>query len=151
LVGALVQPDLGFDLEGVTIQQRADFLLPDKVIDIKTASKSPSRNPNGGYMMSEYHKLQTISYAIGAIRQGYDILLVQTIIAVTTKEPKIVCAVTEVIPEELEYVTNLYKMAAYKTENHGGFLIANRMSMMCSRKHCSYWNLCEEKYGGIVK
>jgi len=151
LVGSMPQPVLDFEINGIQVKQRADFLMPSRVIDIKTASKSPSKSFDGTYAMSEYHKLQLISYAIGAIKQGYDILFVENIIAVKTKTPKLVSVILEVTPEELDYVSKQYEVAYYKTQNHNNVFLANRLNPMCSRKSCSYWNLCEEKYGGKVR
>ena len=151
LIGAEIQPDLSFDMDGYRVEQRADFLLPTSVIDIKTAAKTPSRDGDGKYIMSAFHKMQTLSYAVGAIRRGHDILVVETIVGVKNKKPKIVRTQVEVTPEELDFIIKQYEVVSYKVKNHNNVLTANRLSMMCSRKNCSYWNLCEEKYGGKVK
>lgn len=32
-----------------------------------------------------------------------------------------------------------------------GVFIPNRNSFLCSKRYCKFWNICESKYGGIVK
>jgi hypothetical protein len=50
--------------------------------------------------------------------------------------------------EEMKVALTLYP-AAHEAMHHQRFM-PNRLSMMCSRRNCSYWRRCERDWGGEV-
>ena len=54
----------------------------------------------------------------------------------------------DVYAEEMKVAETLYP-AAQQAMRQQRFM-PNRLSMMCSRRNCSYWRHCEREWGGEV-
>jgi hypothetical protein len=67
---------------------------------------------------------------------------------VKTKTPQIISQTFQVTQEELRVPQTLYP-AAHEAMRQQRYML-NRLSMMCSRRNCSYWRHCEREWGGEV-
>jgi CRISPR/Cas system-associated exonuclease Cas4 (RecB family) len=127
------------EIGGVPVRGWIDLLdIEGRVIDIKTAKAKPSS-------VEPMHKFQVATYRYllpGAGATGRIDTLVKT------KTPQIVPQTFSITAEELRATETLYP-AAQEAMRHGRYL-PNRLSLMCSRRNCSYWRNCETEWGGEV-
>jgi RecB family exonuclease len=127
------------EIAGVRVQGWIDVLdVEGRIIDLKTAKVSPSGiEPMTKFQVATYRHLTPGAAGTGRV----DTL-------VRTKTPKIVVQNFEITPADLQAIHNLYPMAqqAMRLQNH----MPNRLSMLCSRRNCSYWRNCESEWGGEV-
>jgi CRISPR/Cas system-associated exonuclease Cas4 (RecB family) len=133
--------ELKFDGEigGVKVRGWIDLLdVEGRVIDIKTAKARPSS-------IEPMHKFQVATYSHlipGASGEGRIDTLVKT------KTPQVICQNFQITAEELRAVQTLYPAAQDAMQRQR--YMPNRLSMMCSRRNCSYWRHCEREWGGEV-
>jgi hypothetical protein len=91
------------------------------------------------------HKFQVATYAHltpGASGEGRVDTLVKT------KAPQVISQSFHITAEEMKVAQTLYP-AAQEAMQQQRFM-PNRLSMMCSRRNCSYWRHCEREWGGEV-
>jgi hypothetical protein len=127
------------EISGVPIRGWVDLLdVEGRVIDIKTAKARPST-------IEPMYKFQVATYAHllpGSSGQGRIDTLVKT------KTPQVISQSFQITEEELRVPQTLYPAAqeAMRLQRY----MPNRLSMMCSRRNCSYWRHCEREWGGEV-
>jgi len=127
------------EISGVRVRGWIDLLdVEGRVIDIKTAKARPSS-------IEPMHKFQVATYALllpGAAGEGRVDTLVKT------KTPQLISQSFKITAEELRVPQTLYPAAqdAIRRQRY----MPNRLSMMCSRRNCSYWRHCEREWGGEV-
>ena len=147
-------PNVDWTLKGIADVEEENGTIRDN----KTSGKSPSKNANGEYMpYSDDHKFQMLCYSISEKMDkgntaGEELWLDY---AIKNKYPKIIqVKVPSPTPEDLKYFQMLTSIAVRKIELlKKGTLPAlpNRGNMLCSKKYCGYWALCEKDFGGTVK
>ena len=127
------------EIAGINVRGWIDLLdVEGRVIDIKTAKAKPSS-------IEPMHKFQVATYAHlipGASGEGRVDTLVKT------KTPQIISQSFHITQEEMKVARTLYP-AAHEAMQQQHFM-PNRLSMMCSRRNCSYWRHCERERGGEV-
>jgi CRISPR/Cas system-associated exonuclease Cas4 (RecB family) len=109
-----------------------------RVIDFKTAKAEPSS-------IEPMHKFQVATYAHlipGSNREGRVDTLVKT------KNPQVISRSFHITEEEMKVAQTL-NPAAQEAMRQQRYM-PNRLSMMCSRRNCSYWRHCESEWGGEV-
>lgn len=123
---------------GVRVRGYVDLIdTHGRVIDIKTASKSPCGvRPEYSFQVATYQLL-------GATTSG-----ARVITAVKTKTPKVIEQTVDVDPEAVKMAERLYPLA--QEAMRAGYYFPNRQSILCSRKNCGYWRECEAEFGGRV-
>jgi CRISPR/Cas system-associated exonuclease Cas4 (RecB family) len=136
---AVVELKVDGEIGGVKVRGWIDLLdVEGRVIDIKTARAKPSS-------IEQMHKFQIATYShliAGASGEGRIDTLVKT------KTPQVVSQSFQVTSEEMRVAQTLYP-AAQEAMQQQRFM-PNRLSMMCSRRNCSYWRHCEREWGGEV-
>jgi CRISPR/Cas system-associated exonuclease Cas4 (RecB family) len=136
---AAVELHVEGEIAGVQVQGWIDLLdAHGRVIDFKTAKAKPTT-------IEPMHKFQVATYAHllpGAHREGrIDTLL-------KTRLPWAISQTFLITEEELKVPETIYP-AAQRAMRQQCYL-PNRLSMLCSRRHCSYWRHCEREWGGEV-
>jgi len=136
---AVVELKVEGEIAGVKVRGWIDLLdIEGRVIDIKTAKARPSS-------IEPMHKFQVATYSNlipGASGEGRIDTLVKT------KTPQVISQTFQITPEEMRAVQTLYPAA--QEAMHQQRFMPNRLSMMCSRRNCSYWRHCEGEWGGEV-
>jgi CRISPR/Cas system-associated exonuclease Cas4 (RecB family) len=136
---AVVELKVDGEIGGVKVRGWIDLLdVEGRVIDIKTAKARPSS-------IEPMHKFQVATYSqliAGASGEGRIDTLVKT------KTPQVVSQNFQITSEEMRAAQTLYP-AAQEAMRRQRFM-PNRLSMMCSRRNCSYWRHCEREWGGEV-
>ena len=136
---AVVELKVDGEIGGVKVRGWIDLLdAKGRVIDIKTAKARPSS-------IEPMHKFQVATYShliAGASGEGRIDTLVKT------KTPQVISQNFQVTTEEMRAAQTLYPAAqeAMRQQRY----MPNRLSMMCSRRNCSYWRHCEKEWGGEV-
>jgi CRISPR/Cas system-associated exonuclease Cas4 (RecB family) len=136
---AAVEIHVDGEIWGVKVRGWIDLLdVEGRVIDIKTAKAKPSS-------IEPMHKFQVATYAHllpGASGEGRIDTLVKT------KTPQVISQRFHITAEEMRAAQTLYPAAqeAMRKQRY----MPNRLSMMCSRRNCSYWRHCEREWGGEV-
>jgi CRISPR/Cas system-associated exonuclease Cas4 (RecB family) len=136
---AAVEIHVDGEISGVTVHGWIDLMdVEGRVIDIKTAKARPSS-------IEPMHKFQVATYAHllpGASGEARIDTLVKT------KNPQVISQSFQITPEEMRAAQTLYPATqeAMRKQHY----MPNRLSMMCSRRNCSYWRHCEREWGGEV-
>ena len=137
--------------EDYTIQTITDIVTQDAVIiDIKTAGKSPSKNPDGTYKMSVDHKAQGLIYDVAyKAKYGRDPFAIKFQYHVKNKNPKICDAFHISTPSELEFIKAQYDRVfkAIEVSKENNSFYPNRGYLMCSAKQCGYFEICHQEFG----
>jgi PD-(D/E)XK nuclease superfamily len=126
---------------GVHVQGYVDLLDANgTIIDTKTAAKKP-------YGISPDHRFQvaTYSHLLNGGNTGHGRID-------TVTKCKTVSAVQQsfdVDAADIKEVETTYPLVQAAMRN--GYYVPNRNSLLCSRKHCSFWRECESEFGGRVK
>ena len=136
---AAVEVRVDGEIGGVKVRGWIDLMdVEGRVIDIKTARARPSA-------IEPMHKFQVATYSHllpGASGEGRVDTLVKT------KIPQVISQNFQLTTEEMRAAQVLYPAAqAAMRKQH---FMPNRLSMMCSRRNCSYWRHCEREWGGEV-
>jgi len=108
------------------------------VIDLKTAGKKPSG-------ITPEHRLQVSTYAMvapGACGRGRRDVITKT------KTVGHYTTSFEVAASDRKYTERLYSITL--DQMRSGLIAPNRSSFLCSRRNCSFWQQCQEDYGGEV-
>ena len=137
---AAVELDVQGEISGVAVRGRVDVLdVEGRLIDFKTASRRPSSvSPDYAFQLATYR--QITPGASGAVR--IDSL-------VKTQTVQIVQQAYTVEEADIQATRVLYAMA--QKAMGSGMYCPNRQSMLCSQKHCSFWQHCEGEFGGRVR
>jgi len=136
---AAVELKVEGEIAGIRVRGWIDLLdVEGRVIDIKTAKAKPSS-------IEPMHKFQVATYA-HLIPGASGEARVDTL--VKTKSPQIISQSFHITAEEMKVAKTLYP-AAHEAMRQQHFM-PNRLSMMCSRRNCSYWRHCEREWGGEV-
>ena len=124
---------------GVLVRGRVDLIDDQgRVIDLKTAAKSPSGVPHRQRVqLATYKKLVP-----GCFGEA------QVITVVKNKTPKVVTTTATAGQADEEMIESLYPLA--QEGMRSGLYYPNRESFLCSRRRCSYWAACEKEFGGTV-
>lgn len=136
---AVVELKVYGEIGGVKVRGWIDLMdVEGRVIDIKTAKARPSS-------VDPMHKFQVATYShliAGASGEGRIDTLVKT------KAPQVISQNFQITSEEMRAAETLYPAAqeAMRQQRY----MPNRLSMMCSRRNCSYWRHCERDWGGEV-
>lgn len=124
---------------GVCVQGKLDLIDQHGVIrDIKTASKKSST-------ISMNHTFQMATYALLIDRPDAKVQVDQL---VKTKTPQLVQISRELTDQDIRAVETIYPLA--QDAMRSGYYMPNRSSLLCSRKNCAHWRICEKEYGGMV-
>ena len=136
---AAVELKVDGEIAGIRVRGWIDLLdVEGRVIDIKTAKARPSS-------IEPMHKFQVATYAhltSGASGEGRIDTLVKT------KTPQVISQSFHITAEEMKAALTLYPAAQEAMRKQ--CYMPNRLSMMCSRRNCSYWRNCEREWGGEV-
>jgi hypothetical protein len=137
---AAVELDVQGEISGVAVRGRVDVLDEDgRLIDFKTASRRPSSvSPDYAFQLATYR--QITPGASGEVR--IDSL-------VKTMTPQIVQQSYTVGEADLRATKVLFPMV--QEAMGSGMYCPNRQSMLCSHKHCAFWQQCEQEFGGTVR
>lgn len=145
-------PDVGYSFQGII--DREDGLKSEGLKDVKTRKQSPSLY-QGVYQPDYRDAIQLKSYAIAKLANKEPLKQIQIEYIIKLKEPKtIVVDVPHPSTRDLEYFK---KSLAWTYDIMIGFMedkypvIPNRFDMMCSRKYCNFWKICEDTFKGRVK
>jgi hypothetical protein len=124
---------------GVRINAILDVIDTEgKIHDVKTAKAAPSSiEPMYRFQVATYRRL-----AEGA--SG----LVQLDTLVKTKKPQLIAQPFEVTAADDRMIDTVYPLAQQAMRS--GYYMPNRLSLLCSRRHCAYWRRCEQEFGGKV-
>jgi CRISPR/Cas system-associated exonuclease Cas4 (RecB family) len=136
---AAVELHVEGEIGGIRVQGFIDVLdVEGRIIDIKTAKASPSRiEPMHRFQIATYRQLTTAASGKGRL----DTL-------VKTKTPKIVIQNFDVTEEDMRATQMIYARASEVMRSD--LYLPNRLSMLCSRRNCPYWRICESEWGGEV-
>ena len=136
---AAVELHVEGEISGVKVEGWIDLLdVEGRVIDIKTAKARPSGiEPMHRFQLATYRQLASGASGVGRI----DTL-------VKTKVPQLVSQNFAVTADDLRVIETLYPLAQESMRSE--LYMPNRLSMMCSRRNCSYWGCCEKEWGGEV-
>jgi CRISPR/Cas system-associated exonuclease Cas4 (RecB family) len=136
---AVVELKVDGEIRGVKVRGWIDLLdVEGRVIDIKTAkARSSSIEPMHKFQVATYSQLIP-----GASGEGRIDTLVKT------KTPQVISQNFRITVDEMRAVQTLYPATqeAMRQQRY----MPNRLSMMCSRRNCSYWRHCEREWGGEV-
>jgi hypothetical protein len=136
---AAVELPVSGSIGGVAVRGYIDILdTSGRVIDIKTAKKRPSG-------IRADHRLQVTAYKLlepRARAARIDTLVKSRTIAIVEQS-------FEVTPADERAAVVLYPLAHEAMQ--AGLYAPNRNSMLCSRKHCPYWERCMDDFGGEVR
>jgi RecB family exonuclease len=126
-------------LGGVRINGIVDVLdVNGKIIDTKTAKATPSSiDPMYRFQVATYRRLAPNASG-----------LVQLDTLVKNKTPKRVEQSFEITEADIRATDTIYPLAQQAMRT--GYYMPNRLSMLCSRRHCPYWRRCEKEFGGEV-
>jgi putative RecB family exonuclease len=109
----------------------------------KTTSRTP-KQANPADMLQTCAYSQGYRADTGEIEQAVEIDY-----AVKLKSPKIVSFSRQVERSEIEFFNRLMNQIVRGIEQE--FWIPNRQSIMCTRRACGYWQVCERDWKGRVK
>jgi hypothetical protein len=125
---------------GVRVQGVVDVLDEHgRILDLKTAKRSPSR-------IDHSQMIQLATYA--AVTPGArGTVRVDTL--VRNRSPRVVTFSGRLAERDFVAIERLYPLA--QDGMRSGYYMPNRTSMMCSRRNCSYWRVCEKEFGGAVE
>jgi putative RecB family exonuclease len=127
------------NIAGVPVRGRIDMLDDQgRVIDLKTAAKSPSGVPHRQRVqLATYKKL--VPGCFGEC---------QVITVVKNKTPKVMTMTVTASEADGQMIESLYPLA--QEAMRAGLYYPNRESFLCSRRRCSYWAACQAEFGGTV-
>ncbi len=135
-----VQHKVAGEIAGVKVHGYIDVVTEDGVvIDLKTAGRKPGQ-------MSIDYRLQLTTYDIlcahsrGQARLEY---------MIKTKIPKTHRQSIDIGVADIKFAESVYPMAQEGMRD--GLYPPRRNSNLCSRKYCSFWQRCEEDFGGTVE
>jgi CRISPR/Cas system-associated exonuclease Cas4 (RecB family) len=124
---------------GVKVQGIIDLIDQHcKIRETKTSGRT-SRTLSAG------HKFQLTTYAMLTPKPCSGI---QRDELVKTKTPKLVSIADTVKDADVQHVETMFPLL--QDSMRSGYYFPARDSYLCSRKHCGYWRLCQEQYGGTV-
>ncbi len=137
---AAVEMDVQGEIAGVPVRGRIDLLdVEGRLVDIKTACRRPSCVPwDYAFQLATYR--QITPGASGEAR--LDTL-------VKTNAVQLVQHSYVVDDADLRATQVLYPFIRESIRN--GLYLPNRDSVLCSRRHCPFWQHCQEEYGGTVQ
>ena len=136
---AAVEMDVQGVIGGVPVVGRIDLIdVQGRLVDIKTASRRPSCVPwDYAFQLATYR--QVTPGASGEAR--LDTL-------VKTNAVQLIQHSYVVGDADLRATQVLYPFIQEAIRN--GLYLPNRDSVMCSRRHCAFWQHCQKEYGGTV-
>ena len=136
---AAVEIQVEGEIAGVRVQGWIDLLdVNGRIIDIKTSARKPSC-VDSEYIFQIATYVQLTPGASGEAR-------VDTL--VKTKRPGLVIQSFTITEQDLQSTRALYPLAQRIMRSK--LYMPNRLSLMCSRRNCSFWRHCEEEWGGEV-
>jgi hypothetical protein len=136
---AAVEEKVEGTIAGVRVQGRVDIRETDGTIrDIKTACRRPSG-------VSAAHRFQLATY-VQITPEATGAACVDTL--VKTKEPQLIQISHSIEDAEIRQTQVMYPLV--QDAMRGGLYVPNRASNLCSRKHCAFWKVCQNEFGGTV-
>ncbi len=124
----------------ITLSGQIDLIDSNNfLIDHKTTKRTPSGISEGYVLQQTSYKLLAEAHGIEIQRNMIDYLVKKT-------QPDI--KRFEVTPQP-DFLSNILNIMISTISNET--YTPNRTGMLCSRKYCNYWQICEKKYGGRVK
>lgn len=125
---------------GVKVNLRLDVLEADgTLVEIKTAAKTP-KAIEGPHAIQLAAQVLCTPGASGRVR-------VDTL--VKNKTPLLVALPMDMTQQDLLAPERLYPLA--QAGMRSGHYMPNRTSMLCSRRNCAYWRVCQDEFGGRVE
>jgi RecB family exonuclease len=124
---------------GVRINARLDLIdVAGKITDVKTAAATPSSiDPMYRFAVATYARL-----APGASGE------VQLNTLVKIKTPKNHPQAFKIDEADNRMLDTVYPLTQQAMRS--GYYVPNRLSLLCSRRHCAFWRRCEKEFGGTV-
>ncbi len=135
----LVEHPIAGAIAGVKVRGILDLIDTDGVIvDFKTSSKKPSAiEPGHVFQLATYTQITPGASGRAACKT-----------LVKTKTPQLVNQPYEVTDQDRKLTENLFPLVQEAART--GIYCPNRGAMFCSRAQCSFWQACEQEYGGTV-
>lgn len=158
ILPAFTQKEYNVAFPGVdwTLKGFADIIdQRNLIIDNKTAGKTPSKDDAGEYKAMAEHVFQMVCYYISermTSNKDMDLRIDYTVKLVNPKT--VIVNIPKPDKQDIKYfqIKTSHTHRQMEMVKQGDMpIIPNRYSMLCSRKYCGYWSLCEQKYGGRVK
>lgn len=129
-------------IAGVPVRGFVDLLDADgRIIDLKTANKSPSKDVRPDYRMQVTSYARITPGACGHAR-------LETVVRLK-RDIKVTVQSFEITDADDRMIDTLYPLA--QAGMRAGLYAPNRSSLLCARRYCSYWRECEREFGGQVK
>ncbi len=137
---AAIELEVAGEIAGVKVSGRIDVVdTTGRIIDVKTAARRPTAvPPDYAFQLATYRRL--FPRASGEAR--LDTL-------VKTKAVQLVSLDYTVGSQDLCATEQLYPLV--QDGIRSGLYFPNRQSLLCSRRHCPFWQRCEQDFGGTVK
>jgi hypothetical protein len=130
-------------INSVAVRGYVDILdIHGRIIDLKSAKTSPPKNtvrPDYVFQIATYSAITP--GASGEARLDTVVKLQRDI--------KLVSTDFTVSEADRRHVNIMYPLA--QEGMRSGLYMPNRSGLLCSRRYCGYFRLCEEEYGGEVK
>jgi hypothetical protein len=136
---AAVEMDVQGLIGGVPVRGRIDLLdVQGRLVDFKTASRRPSVVPwDYAFQLATYRQITP-----GASGEARLDTLVKTNVVQLIQQSYVVG------DADLRATQILYPFI--QEAIRAGLYLPNRDSMMCSRRHCPFWQECQKEYGREV-
>ncbi len=126
------------NIGGVKVRAIVDCLTKDgTVIDLKTAGRKPM-----GVAGNHLFQVTTYAWLTGVEKARIDTVTSAKTATYSRQSLKIE-------PTHRAHAAKLYPMVRESMDS--GLYLPNRSSMFCSRSNCTFWERCEDEYGGKVK
>ena len=136
---AAVEMDVQGVIAGVPVRGRIDLIdVEGRLVDIKTASRRPSSVAwDYAFQLATYRQITP-----GASGEARLDTLVKTNTVQLVQQSYVVG------DADLRATEVLYPLIQESIRT--GLYLPNRDSMLCSRRHCAFWQHCQKEYGGTV-
>jgi hypothetical protein len=148
--------DLKFEGVDWKLVAISDVETEDLIIDNKTSARSPAEDKkNGGYTLSPDHLFQIYTYGIARMKIDRVVPKLRIDYSIRTKVAKIIQAIVKDITQpDIDYFNKITGITYRQMELLRQDImppLPDRGNMLCSKRHCGYWQECQKLFGGNIK
>jgi putative RecB family exonuclease len=137
---AMVDVAVTGEIAGVPVRGYIDLIdISGRIIDFKTASRKPS-GVSADYALQLASYVQLLPEASGNVR-------LDTV--VSTKVPQLVQIEYQISQADRQLTERIYPRVQAAMQS--GHYMPNRGSMRCSKRYCSFWEACQDEFGGHIQ